>query len=326
MRRNHYYPFGLTMAGISNKAATITPSKIKYNNMELQSSEFADGSGLEMYEYKYRFYSHQIGRFISQDGLADKYVYYSLYQFAGNEVPNAIDLDGLEPLTINKDTKNLVLILQGYGGNPPNGATQCSNAAKTNPGLGPDEALGSIISTGPSMQVGIFASSQSDNAKNDVLSTIKDFKDQSPNGNLILVGHSGGADNIVELAKDNKDVKVNLMITLDVRDPKQLGWTDTNVPSNVENAINYNQNTDKLNLVSDRKMDFSSKTNGVNILSPGSNHRSIDNDQLSNVIKDINNQVMNRNPVQNAASRLQPVNDPKKSNSAPIPNISIVNH
>lgn len=71
-------------------------------------------------------------------------------------------------------------------------------------------------------------------------------------------------------------------------------------------------------------MDFSSKTNGVNILSPGSNHRSIDNDQLPNVIKDINNQLMNRNPVQNAASRVLPVYDPKKSNSDPIPHIPIV--
>jgi RHS repeat-associated protein len=92
----HYYPFGLVLSGISSKAANITPNKIKYNNMELQSEEFSDGMGLEMYEYKYRFYDHQIGRFISQDKLADKYPHYAPYQFAGNQVPNAIDLDGLE--------------------------------------------------------------------------------------------------------------------------------------------------------------------------------------------------------------------------------------
>ncbi|HLO80579.1 MAG TPA: RHS repeat-associated core domain-containing protein [Chitinophagaceae bacterium] len=321
LEETHYYPFGLTMAGISSRALNgVAESKIKYNEMELQSKEFSDGSGLEMYEYKYRFYYHQIGRFISQDRLADKYPHYAPYQFAGNEVPNAIDLDGLEPLRINKETKNLVIVVQGFGGNPPNGATQASNAAKTDPGLAPDEALGSIMSTGPSLQVGVFASSSSDNTKNDVLSTIKDFRSTSPDGNLILIGHSGGADNIIELAKENTDVKINLLITLDARDPKALGWTDTNIPSNVENAINYYQNTDKLNLVSDRKMDFSSKTNGANILSPGSNHRSIDNDQLKNVIKDINNQLMNRNPVDAAKNRSQPVNDPKKSNSDPISN------
>jgi RHS repeat-associated protein len=321
LEENSYYPFGLTMAGISSKALNgVVENKTKYNGMELQSKEFFDGSGLDLYEYKYRFYDHQIGRFISQDRLADKYPYYAPYQFAGNEVPNAIDLDGLEPLRINEGTKNLVIIIQGYAGNPPNGATQASNAAKTSPALAPDQALGSIQSTGPSLQIGTFASSKSDNTKNDVLSTIKSFRSQSPDGNLILVGHSGGADNIVELAKENKDVKINLTVTLDARDPSALGWTDTNIPSNVENAINYYQNTDKLNLVSDRKMDFSSKTNGVNVLSPGSNHRSIDNDQLQNVIKDINNQLKNRNPVDAAKNRPQPINDPKKSNSRPVSN------
>jgi hypothetical protein len=61
--------------------------------------------------------------------------------------------------------------------------------------------------------------------------------------------------------------------------------------------------------ISDRKMGFSSKTRGVNILSPGSNQSSIDNDQLSNVIGDINNQLLNRDPIKSAASRVQPVND-----------------
>jgi RHS repeat-associated protein len=309
------------MAGISSKALNgVVENKIKYNTMELQNREFVDGGGMEMYEYKYRFYDHQIGRFISQDKLADKYPFYAPYQFAGNEVPNAIDLDGLEPLKINEGTRNLVIVMQGYGGDPPNGATQATNAAKKNLGLAPDEALGSIRSTGPTLQVGIFASSSSNNSKNDVVSTIKSFRPQSPDGNLILVGHSGGADNIVELAKENKDIKINLSITLDARDAKSLGWTDTNIPSNVKNSINYYQNTDKLNLVSDRKMDFSNATNGANILSPGSNHRSIDNDQFKNVIKDINNQLMNRNPVESARNRTQQNNDPKKSNSLPISN------
>jgi len=76
--------------------------------MELQNEEFSDGMGLEMYEYKYRFYDHQIGRFISQDRLADKYAYYSPYQFAGNQVPNAIDLDGLEPYCPNFAVQTLL--------------------------------------------------------------------------------------------------------------------------------------------------------------------------------------------------------------------------
>jgi RHS repeat-associated protein len=87
------------MAGISDKALKTgyAENKYRYNKKELQNHEFSDGSGLEWYDYKHRFYDCQLGRFFVQDGLADKYVYYSPYQFAGNEVPNKIDLDGLEP-------------------------------------------------------------------------------------------------------------------------------------------------------------------------------------------------------------------------------------
>lgn len=71
---------------------------VLYNGYEQQSKEFLDGTGLDWYDYKNRFYDNQIGRFFGQDRLADEYVYYTPYQFAGNEVPNAIDLDGLEPI------------------------------------------------------------------------------------------------------------------------------------------------------------------------------------------------------------------------------------
>lgn len=62
-------------------------------------------------------------------------------------------------------------------------------------------------------------------------------------------------------------------------------------------------------------MDFSSNTNGVNILSPGSNHRSIDNDQVSNIVSNINNQIKGNNAVKSASSIKQKVNNPDKSSN-----------
>ncbi|MBO9203609.1 MULTISPECIES: DUF6443 domain-containing protein [Niastella] len=98
LEETHYYPFGLTMKGISSGAMCILGNKYNFNGKELANNEFSDGSGLEWYEYGARNnYDVQIGRFLSEDPIADSFYHYTPYQFAGNEVPNAIDLDGLEP-------------------------------------------------------------------------------------------------------------------------------------------------------------------------------------------------------------------------------------
>lgn len=99
LEETHYYPFGLPMATISSKALSngSPENKFKFNGYEQQNKEFSDGSGLEWYDYKHRFYDNQIGRFFCIDRLADKFSWWTPYQFAGNQVPNAIDLDGLEP-------------------------------------------------------------------------------------------------------------------------------------------------------------------------------------------------------------------------------------
>jgi RHS repeat-associated protein len=92
------------MAGISDKAMKSNYAQNKYRSrkQEFQNKEFSDGSGLEMYEFKYRMDDPQIGRFWSVDLLADKSVYNSPYAFSENKLTGHIELEGLEAVDIKK--------------------------------------------------------------------------------------------------------------------------------------------------------------------------------------------------------------------------------
>ncbi|WP_431213471.1 RHS repeat-associated core domain-containing protein [Puia sp. P3] len=104
VEETHYYPFGLTMAGISDHTllSNYATNKYRYNGKELGDREFSDGSGLEEYDYGARSYEPQIGRWIVPDPSTDKYYGMSPYTYVNNDPLNNIDLEGRDVIVVRE--------------------------------------------------------------------------------------------------------------------------------------------------------------------------------------------------------------------------------
>lgn len=110
LEETHYYPFGLTMAGISSKAAGEAENK----NNKFQNQELNNDLGVNYYEFRWRTHDPQIGRFLQIDPLADKYRYNSPYAFSENKVVVHRELEGLEAWNVNNPDGSITTINGAY--------------------------------------------------------------------------------------------------------------------------------------------------------------------------------------------------------------------
>jgi RHS repeat-associated protein len=157
LEQKDYYPFGMDNPALSTKAlkANYKENRNKFNDgSELQSKEFNDSSGLEVYDFGARTYDPQIGRFLQIDPLALVIEDWSPYAYAYN---NPILFN--DPLGLLADTTHLEpVIVVGY----------CQNVvSKSSPdvagSVGPPPSGGSIDGPGGG---GTSSSSSSTSAPN----------------------------------------------------------------------------------------------------------------------------------------------------------------
>lgn len=107
IEENHYYAYGLKIATLSSKKLSDTYEGQLKNNYLYNGKELFDDADLNWYDYGFRYYDPQIGRFPQLDPLTFSYPYYTPYQYAGCEPIANVDVDGLEPANAVNFVKGL---------------------------------------------------------------------------------------------------------------------------------------------------------------------------------------------------------------------------
>lgn len=80
-------------------------NSLKSNRFTFQEQEIQDDFGLGWYQFKWRMEDPILGRFISIDPLAEKYVHNSTFAFSENKVISHRELEGLEAVLAQPEIK-----------------------------------------------------------------------------------------------------------------------------------------------------------------------------------------------------------------------------
>jgi len=198
---------------------------------------------------------------------------------------------------VKKTTNNLVIVIQGV--NNPFKDFIYKNKTQVDVTNSRDEdGLGYIKSKNftKDTQVLSYISSHSENlTPEDVYSTIYYYKLFNPTGKVIMVGHSIGGYNIIQVANrlSKNNINIDLAILIDPANKKENN-VKYNLPNNVDKLINltspeYSDGFKFFTNSGGKSLNPTTNLNYINIDTKNTTHTSIDNTiylKINNLIKD----------------------------------------
>ncbi|MBM6499722.1 DUF6443 domain-containing protein [Flavobacterium macrobrachii] len=299
LEENNYYPFGMKhnnynvdklqyeKYGSELSIEYCTNCSYKY---KFQGTERQDELGLNWDSYKYRNYDMAIGRFMSIDPLTEEYHTWSPYVFSGNRVVDSRELEGLEPVNVTKNTKMLIITVNGSAGGINGDKISGNNTLVKNLPEGyrnNDDGLSMLGQKGWDVlnsEIVNYAGSEGGITADHIAQTIANYRETNPDGKVAIVGHSlGGKDALdaANLVNGNDKIKnktIDLLITMEAATrtgPTSAEGYSTEVGSNVKNLVNF---TSASNSYSGSGGTAGSGTNVLNVSLPsGTTHTNMDN-------------------------------------------------
>lgn len=162
-----------------------------------------------------------VGRFFNVDPLSEKYAYQSHYNFSENKVTSHRELEGLEAVpadNFNKNQSTLVVLGLGRANGPKgDGVGSGTNTLYSNlpKDLQTDGALASLQNNlGSNIAVATYTGTDSGLAATHMVETMSNYRSVNPDGNIIMIGHSLGATDVLQAASSTTE-SINLVLTME---------------------------------------------------------------------------------------------------------------